>query len=261
LSEGDPPAGPDETLPGFVPPDPEEKPALDLWREVGDVRAWGTLLLVLSWAAVLATMLALGELGDSSAFVARGASVAEGASNEVWRLLTCTFLHAGAFHLLLNSASMWIYGPAVERIFTRGAFWIVFAGGGAVASLASLTWRSWRSAQFSYSVGASGAIFALAGALLAGSFRLRHRLARGRARALGAAMLFLVAQGLSGGITRNGTDNIAHAGGLVAGVMLGAVIPLHSRLEGKEPNRAWPLLGGVAALALAAALVRVLLGG
>ena len=251
---------PEETAPpGYVPPDPDEKPPLELWRVVGDVRPWGTLLLVLAWAGVLALLMVRGELDDGSALMARGASVA--GDPALWRLLTCTFLHSGAMHLLLNSLSLAIYGPPIERIFVRGGFWIVYAAGGALASLASVAWRTWRMPdQLSYSVGASGAIFALAGALLAGTFRLRHRLARGRARALGAALLFLVAQGLSGGITRNGTDNIAHGGGLVAGIVLGAVIPFSARLEGVKPNPLWWGLGAVAATATAAALARVLIG-
>ena len=142
-------------------------------------------------------------------------------------------MHAGVAHVFFNSLSMLIFGPAVERIFTRWAFWIVFALGGAAASLGSLLWRTAHSGPgLSLSVGASGAIFALGGALLAGAFRLRHRLAPGRARALGAALLFLLGQGLVSGFTRLGTDNFAHATGLVAGAALGAVIPLSARLQG-----------------------------
>lgn len=245
--------------PGFVPPDPEEPPPLELWRAVGDVPPWGTTLLLLSWAVVFALFVFRRELGDHSALYAHGASAAGGAVLETgWRLLASTFLHAGVLHLVFNGATMLVFGPAVERIYTRWGFWIVYAGGGAVASLASLTWRSWRGGGASISVGASGAIFALGGALLVGAFRLRRRLAPGRARALGAAMLFLVFQSLSGGFTRVGTDNAAHAAGLIAGAVLATLVPLSDRLGGRPAGFAIRVLGAFAALALAVTFARVL---
>jgi len=165
-------------------------------------------------------------------------------------------------HLVFNGATMLVFGPAVERIYSRWGFWILYAGGGAIASLASLMWRTWRpGGGGSISVGASGAIFALGGALLVGAFRLRRRLAPGRARALGAAMLFLVFQGLSGGFTNVGTDNAAHATGLVGGAVIAAAIPLSDRLGGRPPGIAIRVLGALAALALAVTFVRILARG
>lgn len=249
--------------PGFVPPDPDEPPPLELWRAVGDVPPWGTTLLLLSWAVVFALFVFRHELGDNSALYARGASAAGGTALETaWRLLASTFLHAGVLHLVFNGATMLVFGPAVERIYTRWGFWILYAGGGAAASLASLMWRSARPGSgASISVGASGAIFALGGALLIGAFRLRRRLAPGRARALGAAMLFLVFQGLSGGFTNVGTDNAAHAAGLTAGSLLATAIPLSERLGGRPPGIVIRALGTLAALALAATFALILRRG
>ena len=269
------PAGPAETeqpeipeIPeleaaGFVPPDPDEPPPVELWSAVGDVPPWGTGLLLLAWAAVFALLAARHEIGDSTAYLLWGAS-ATGLTplDSAWRLLASTFIHAGAAHVFFNATSMLIFGPAVERIFTRWAFWIVFALGGAAASLASLLWRASQNGPgLSLSGGASGAIFALGGALLAGAFRLRRRLAPGRARALGAAMLFLLGQGLVSGFTRLGTDNVAHAAGLVAGAAFGLLVPLSARLGGPRPGLAVRSLGVVSGLALALSLALALRGG
>ena len=135
----DPGSEPPEGLdlePGFVPPDPEEAPPIELWSAVGDVPPWGTALLVLSWAVVFALLAFRHEIGDNAAYFAHGASATGLApADAAWRLLGSTFLHAGALHLLLNAATMVIFGPAVERIFSRGGFWLVYAGGGAAASL------------------------------------------------------------------------------------------------------------------------------
>lgn len=253
---------PDWDMSGYVPPDPDEPPPVELWRAVGNVRPWGTLLLLLGWAAAFAWMLTHGELGDSAHAIARGASVTQRDPWDIaWRLLASTFLHSGPGHLLFNAASMLIYGPAVERVFNRWGFPIAYAVGGAVASLGSLLWRlSVHAPGASLSIGASGAIFALAGVLLAGAFRLRGRLALGRARALGAAVLFLILPALAGGFERLGTDNVAHVSGLAAGLLLGLVLPLSPALGARRAPAPVRVLGVAAWLALGAALVRVLRG-
>jgi len=165
-------------------------------------------------------------------------------------------------HAFFNAVSMLVFGPAVERIFTRWGFWVVYAAGGALASLASLAWRAERhDVGLSISVGASGAIFALGGALLVSAWRVRHRLAPGRARAMGGALLFLLGQGLAAGFTRHATDNAAHAAGLAAGALLGALIPLSPRLGGPATGSAMRALGTIAALALAISLALAVRGG
>ena len=252
-----------EFEPGYLPPDPDEPPPVELWSAVGDIPPWGTALLLLSWAAVFVTIAFRREIGDPWALFAWGASAPGlSARDTAWRLLASTFLHAGVAHVFFNATSMLIFGPAVERIFTRWAFWLVYAAGGTGASLASVIWRAARhDAGLSISVGASGAIFALGGALLACAYRVRHRLAPGRARALGAALLFLLGQGLAAGLTRHATDNVAHAAGIAIGAVLGALIPLSPRLGGPVIGPAMRVLGTTAAIALAVSLALAVRGG
>jgi|GEM_PF-5956907 len=262
-------AGPDDPFAGgteadgWVPPDPDEPPPVELWSAVGDVPPWGTAVLLLAWAAVFAALAARGELGDRFAFLAWGASATgRPAPETAWRLLASTFVHAGAAHIAANALSMLLVGPAVERVFGRWAFWWTYAAGGAAASAASLAWRALRHpGAESLSVGASGAVFALGGALLAGAWRLRGRLAPGRARAMGAALLFLLGQSLAAGFTRHGTDNAAHATGLAAGLAIGALAPLSPRLGGRPAGALLRTAGAAAAVALAAALALGARGG
>ena len=149
----------------------------------------------------------------------------------------------------------------MERIFSRWSFWILVAWGGALASLGSLLWRTERhSGVLGLSIGGSGVVFALGGALLAGAFRLRDRLAPTRARALAAAVLFLALPGFAEGFQRHGTDNMAHASGLAAGLCLGAVLPLSTRLAGRPAGLLLRVLGIVAVVALLAVFVRVMRG-
>ncbi len=250
-------------VPDLVPADAGEPPPVELWSAVGDVRPWGTALMLLAWAAIFALLAFRRQVGDAEASLAWGANATGLPPAETaYRLLASTFVHAGAAHVFFNAVSMLVFGPAVERVFARAAFWIVYALGGAAASLASLLWRAAQHGPGpSLSVGASGAIFALGGAMIAGAFRLRRRLAPGRARALGAALVFLLGQGLVSGLTRLGTDNVAHASGLLAGAALGALIPLSERLGGGRPGVGVTALGAACGLALALALALALRGG
>ncbi len=249
--------------PGVIPADPDEPPPVELGTAVGEVTPWGTALLLLAWSGVFAALAFRRELGDPHALLAWGASAPRlDGFPTAWRLLGSTFLHAGLAHVFFNGLSLLVFGPTAERVFRRSGFWVVYAAGGALASLASLAWRAARHGPgLSVSVGASGAIFALGGALLAASFRVRHRLAPGRARAMAAALIFLLGQGLAAGFTRHATDNVAHAAGLAAGVLIGAALPLNLRARGRPAGPALRAAGAFAALALAAALLLAVRGG
>jgi membrane associated rhomboid family serine protease len=244
---------------GYVPPDPAEPPPVELSSAVGDLLPWGTMALVLSWGIAFALMTIAHEVGDHAAYVLRGASLPGSLTVEAGvGLLASTFLHSGYRHLLFNGLAMLVFGQAVERVFSRWSFWIAFAWGGAIASLTSLAWRTWRETGSHISIGASGAIFALAGALLAAAWRLRSRLAVGRARALAAAILFFAAPSIVQGFHDLGTDNAAHVGGVVAGLAMGTILPLSPRLGGARVGPGARLAAMLGGLALAIGFARVL---
>lgn len=238
---------------GYVPPDPEEPPPVELGR-VGDVLPWSTSSVLLAWALVFFWFASRAQMELSPAYLAWGANVDGRPPLETaWRLLASTFLHAGAAHVGMNAVSLLLFGSSVEAVFSRWAFWIVYAFGGAAASAGSLAWHAWRHpGTMRMSVGGSGAIFALGGALLASAIRLRGRLAVGRARALAAGALFLLTQSLVAGFSHLGTDNAAHASGLIAGFAIGAMLPVSERLGGGRTSAVVAVTGGLAA---AAALV------
>ena len=238
---------------GYVPPDPAELPPLELGRAVGDVRPWGTVALLLSWALMFLLPGTRGAYADPDGLAIWGASVTHAPPLETaWRLLASTFLHASVPHVFFNATSLLIVGASVEAIFTRWRFWIVYTLGGAAASLASVLWRgAHEGGAVSLAVGGSGAVFALGGALLAVAIRLRRRLAPSRARAFAASLLYLIAPGFAAGYAHPGTDNVAHAAGVLAGLLLGATLPVDPRLDGRAPGIATRL----AALACGAALI------
>jgi len=240
---------------------PPEPPPLELWRTVGDLRPWGTMLVLLAWAGVFAWQAARRELGDPAAELARGANVvSHDALDVAGRSLASTFLHASAGHVFFNAVALLVLGQAVEWVFARAAFWIVYAAGGAAASVASVAWHAGRPGAGGYlSVGGSGAVCAVGAALLPGAWRLRHQLAVGRARALAAVVLLLTLPSIAAGAQQHGTDNVAHAAGFATGLALGALVPLSPRLGGR-PGALTRGAGVLGALALLAALLRVLAG-
>jgi rhomboid protease GluP len=232
---------------GYVEPDPEEPPPVELGR-VGDVLPWNTSALLLAWALVFFWFAARAQMGLDGAYVAWGGNIGGRPPLETaWRLLASTFLHAGAAHVAMNAVNLLLFGSSVEAVFSPAAFWVVYVWGGAAASAGSLGWHASRHAAI-LSVGGSGAIFALGGALLASAIRLRGRLAVGRARALAAGALFLLTQSLVAGFSHLGTDNAAHASGLVAGFAIGVLLPVSERLGGARVSTPTRMTGVVSAL-------------
>jgi rhomboid protease GluP len=241
--------GIDFEVAGYVPPDPDEPPPVELGR-VGDVLPWSTMLVLLAWGGLFLWFAVRGQMEMNAAYVAWGGNIGGRPPLETaWRLLASTFLHAGAAHVTANAVSLLLFGSSVEAVFSREAFWIVYAFGGASASAGSLAWHAWRHGDSAHlSVGGSGAIFALGGALLASTLRLCGRLAVGRARALAAGALFLLMQSLVAGFSHLGTDNAAHASGLVAGFAIGALLPVSERLGGARVSTPIRVAGAVSVL-------------
>lgn len=148
------------------------------------------------------------------------------AHGEIWRLWTVTLIHAPLtvmpFHLLFNMYALWLAGPFVERMYGRWrflVFYLVFAAGGSLLTFALSTGPGSR-----YAVGASGAIFGLFGLLFAAQ-RIHRPVLDSRSRAFLGQLGALLALNLVFGFVVAGIDNMAHIGGLVAGVWLGFLIP------------------------------------
>lgn len=134
------------------------------------------------------------------------------AAGEVWRLITPVFLHANLLHIGVNMYSLWAIGPAVERFFGQARFLTVYLLSGISGVLLSLVMSP------NPSVGASGAIFGLLGALA--TFLYLHRATFGQlGRAQLRQLVFVALINLGLGLTP-GIDNWGHVGGLVAGVGL-----------------------------------------
>jgi membrane associated rhomboid family serine protease len=160
-------------------------------------------------------------------------------SGQWWRLLTSCFVHYGILHIGFNMWCLWSLGSLAERLYGRVTFACVYLLCGLSGSLGSLWWHT----TPVMSAGASGAIFGIAGAVIA-SMKLgglsSGELGPGTMQSLIAFVGFNVVFGAISGTT----DNACHFGGLAGGVVLGALI---AKLA-PEP-RLMPRLGVLAVVA------------
>ena len=140
-------------------------------------------------------------------------------SGQWWRLFTYMFLHGGLMHIAFNMWCLWDLGALCESLYGRWTYAAIYLITGVAAGLASVGWN-----PGTLSVGASGAIFGLAGALIAsfylGEFSVPRVAIQGTLRSL----LFFVGFNVLFGTMVSGIDNAAHGGGLVSGLILGALI-------------------------------------
>jgi rhomboid protease GluP len=140
-------------------------------------------------------------------------------SGQWWRLFTYMFLHGSLMHIAFNMWCLWDLGRLCESLYGRWTFAAIYLITGVAGGLASVAWN-----PQVLSVGASGAIFGLAGAVAAsfylGEFSIPKVAIQGTLRSL----LFFIGFNVIFGAMIPGIDNACHGGGLVSGVILGALI-------------------------------------
>jgi rhomboid protease GluP len=139
-------------------------------------------------------------------------------SGQWWRLLTCVFIHGGLLHIGFNMWCLWDLGRLAESVYGHWTFAVVYLITGLAASLASLIWN-----PVILSVGASGAIFGIAGALIASFYLGEFSLPRAAMSGMLRSVVVFVGYSLFFGAAI-GADNAAHVGGLLMGLLLGALI-------------------------------------
>ena len=130
---------------------------------------------------------------------------------EYYRLFTCMFLHFGIEHLLNNMLVLFVLGSRLERV------------GGLLGNVISVLVEL-KSMDFAVSAGASGAVFAVMGAMIYIVIRNKGWLGDLSARQILVMAFF----SLYYGFTSTGVDNTAHVAGLVCGIMI-SILLYHPR--------------------------------
>ncbi|MGA5764585.1 rhomboid family intramembrane serine protease [Nonomuraea bangladeshensis] len=127
------------------------------------------------------------------------------------RLITAAFVHGGVMHILFNSWALYVVGPYLERSFGHAryiAIYLISALGGSVLGL-------WLDPLSQPTVGASGAIFGLFGAVFVVGRRLNMDVR-------GIAVLIVINLAIT--FVVSGISWTGHVGGLITGSLLAAAI-------------------------------------
>jgi rhomboid protease GluP len=203
---------------------------------------WVTNLLIGANIVVFVIMGLLGagwfEVADMMPYIRHGANRADITTDgQWWRLVASMFLHYGVVHLLLNMWALLQAGHLVERLFGRKLYTIIYFGGGVTGSLATLLWHR---EKLIWSAGASGAVFAVYGALLGYMARERRALPKTVFQPLLKSTGLFAVYNVLFGLAHPNIDNAAHLGGLAGGALLGwaLALPMQRDVRARlEPRR------------------------
>jgi rhomboid protease GluP len=165
-----------------------------------------------------------------------------------WRLVTAMFLHGGLIHIGLNMMSLMQLGPALEELYGSARYFFLYIFTGAFGFLVSaLTGH--------FSLGASGALLGLVGAMLAVTSKRGGSFMRDLRSRLITSVVILFAIGFMGAFR---IDNAAHLGGFAAGFVIGKIYVDREPMNARERQTA-SILGWLAGVAVLASFVLMIL--
>jgi rhomboid protease GluP len=134
---------------------------------------------------------------------------------QLWRLITPTFLHSGFSHMLFNTLSLVLFGPALERMIGSSRFMIVYLVAGLAANIGTLLLEP---LTFTH-VGSSGAIFGLFGYYIAIILFRKRWMSRENAQII----IILCVISLIMTFLQPNINITAHIFGLLGGFLMGAI--------------------------------------
>ena len=146
------------------------------------------------------------------------------AQGQVWRLLTAVFLHGDITHIGFNMLALFIWGRHIEVLYGRWRFVVIFLLAGIMSTTASFAFTQ------ANSLGASGAIYGMFGALL--YFRKYDKTLFNKI--FGVQILLYLGVSLFLGFTMPYVDNVGHIGGLVGGYLTARAVGLLSQIYEKK---------------------------
>ena len=175
----------------------------------------GTGALVTKALIAINVAVWLAELGTGSGPMSLSGTVYEKgalfgplvAHGDWWRLVTAGFLHAGILHLGMNMLILWLIGSPLEEMLGRGRYVLL-----CFVSLLAGSTGALLQAPLVPTVGASGAIFGLFGALLVLEYFATGQIVGGQA--FGLIVINLIFSFTFSNISWGG-----HIGGLVGGIL------------------------------------------
>jgi rhomboid protease GluP len=231
-----------------------------LLRQTGDDMGFLGLVLGVCGALFIATLAASREIGGGGVLGLLSPNgetlVRFGATGAIpvyelgrwWTVFSCAWLHGGLIHILFNMMAARDLIPAVAHLYGPARTIVIYTTAGALGALLSSSMGEFavflpvRLQGSQVSIGASGAIFGLIGALA-------YYARRGGSRMLGEYVWRWAITGLIMGVAMPGIDNWGHIGGFAGGYLI-------SRwLDPLRPERGDHVIAAVCCLAASAAAV------
>lgn len=135
-------------------------------------------------------------------------------NGEYWRIVTPIFMHGGFAHMLFNSFSLVLFGPALEQLLGRTKFILLYLATGIAANIATLILE-----PLTYThVGSSGAIFGLFGFYISIIIFRKAMLSRENSQTI----MTIAIIGVIMTFVQSNINISAHIFGLLAGFLIGA---------------------------------------
>ena len=176
-----------------------------------------TILMILACCVLFVRQLMVGGLDGLDEILATGAMHRDSVlSGDYWRLISGAFLHGSGDHLIGNMVMLFILGMACEHAFGWKSFLFLYVACCLTGNLLTMTTPI-------PTVGASGAIFGLGGAVIGLAFARRNDIEL-RDRRVGIVLAIWSAYTLGLGLLSPVVSNSCHLGGLLGGLALGATL-------------------------------------
>ena len=160
-----------------------------------------------------------------------------------WQIITSVFTHVEPWHIGFNMLALYFLGPILENVLGRARFLAVYLVSGVAGSAAVML----LSDPHGQTLGASGAIFGLMGALAVLALKVRGQV---------QTILMWIGLNLVFTFTIGGISWQGHIGGLIGGVLMGAAM-IYAPRQWRAPVQ-WAATGAVLAVSLALIVLRVL---
>lgn len=138
---------------------------------------------------------------------------------EYYRIITSIFLHSGIQHLGNNMLLLFIIGNEVEKVIGKGKYLLIYILAGIGGNIFSIL-HEIQVDEYVISVGASGAVFGILGAMLWVAIRNKGQIGNITIRGI----IVVICISLYVGITSTGINNFAHIGGLAVGGIFGVFL-------------------------------------
>jgi len=199
------------------------------------------LLFVVLWIVFALESVQKGGSDNAAVLFRFGATTSATLSDrELWRLVASTFVHRGLAHIAVNALVLLVVGSIAETLYGRLRYLALYLAGGVGGAVTTVL----VSGPGDIGVGASGALYGLAGATIVATWTQRDALPRETARDLRLLFVVTVPASLLAGLALH-MSIAAHIGGFVTGTVLALVMEL--ALDAGRRREAAPASNAVSA--------------